>query len=299
MAASFNTQLEQLAEILQDMDSVIANGKNKSEVLEKNFGFVIEKIKKNEIQVRYDSKLPFGLAGCAKSERIDDAYYFVFGDFVLDVYKTFPYLSHGIIIHEFQHLHDFYNHSDLMVISDKNPIEKSYFEIDGLTLEALYFKYYTPEGAVQSAFEKYLASDIDNGLAGTATLFEQVDISVLHQMDNIRYEETDFDNAITHFVEIGKQLETKITYGDNAWKNYCQTVTLRTYVFFSKQVLHDLLFTLKKVNYSNEELDVKKYPTFYNQVEKISKVYTTHAKDLGFQTKMMNQFDASIKEKIK
>lgn len=289
----------QFNRILRDLDSVIINSTDKHPIIERNYKFILDKIYQNEIVVTYDSTLSYSFLGCASANMIDTlTYSFVFGKFVIDGYKYFPYLIQGIIIHEFQHLYDFYTNREMIEISKNNHIEKTYFEMDALTLEALFIKIYVGKRDNLSPIEMYLLRDIDNDLLGSATLFQKVDLELLHYIDAIKDKNITFLQGKKEYIEIGEKLLQTTNFSDNAWDNYCDVITLKTFTFYSRQVLHDLLFKLANKSLSDSQLDLNDYPDVLQIVTKIQDVLKTNNQYFEYYDETMNMFDKYIMKKM-
>jgi hypothetical protein len=297
--ASPNDIQIQFNKILKDLDSVITNSTNKHPAIEKNYKYVLDKIYQHKIAVKYDSTLSYSFLGCASANIIDTLNYsFVFGNFVIDAYKYFPYLIQGIIIHEFQHLYDFYTNRELIEISINNQIEKTYFEMDALTLEALFIKTYIGKRENLSPIEMYLLADIDNNLLGSATLFQKVDLGLLHRIDAIKDQNISFAQGKKKYIEIGEKLLQSTKFSDNAWENYCNVITLKTFTYYSRQVLHDLLSKLANQSLTDSQLDMNNYPDVLQIMTKIQDVLKTNNQYFGYYDDTMSMFDKYIKKKM-
>jgi hypothetical protein len=288
--------------ILKDLDSIIGNSSNKNITLEKNFKFILKQIQEKKVTIIYDTSLNYSFRGCAAASYVDgdtSNYRLSFGNYVIDKYNYFPFLIQGIIIHEFQHLNDLFLNKNQMVVSENNPIEKTYFEMDALYQESQFIKTYVGKRKNLSPIEGYLLAD--ENLLGTAILFQEVDLELLHSMDDIKAKKVSFEEGENEFVEIGKRLQSSVSFSSDKddWDNYTKAIKLKTYIYYSKQVLHDLLFNLANKSFSDEQLDVKTYPKFYKIVSEVQKSLEPNSHYLTYHDDLMKSYERTINEKSK
>ena len=104
---------------------------------------------------------------------------------MLDIYDAFPVLAEGIIVHEFQNIYYFMTKPKLIKISRNNPIEKSYFEVDDLTIEGKFFNTYLRKTDRVSKLESSFLDDAGNGYWSATAIFEKVDLQLLYQIDDV------------------------------------------------------------------------------------------------------------------
>lgn len=137
-AASFEMTFNR---IMGDLDSVISNSKNQNETVVSHYRFVRDKIYKGELSVVFDKSLTYDFFGCAAfsfaSDNSGEAF-LTFGPFVVDKYEKYPVLTYGILIHTFQSAYDYYTNRKSFLVAVDNQIEKVYFEMDAIMLEALF-----------------------------------------------------------------------------------------------------------------------------------------------------------------
>jgi len=296
------TNLIKFDKILGDLDSIIINSSNKNPTIENNFKLILRKIHDRTISIKYDTALDYSFRACAAAGYVDGdtlKYTLSFGTFIPDAYDDFPSLIQAIVIHEVQHLSDFISNRSQIAVSENNPIEKTYFEIDGLYQESRFIKAYVGKATNLSPVESYILTD-DN-LLGSAILFEMVDLDLLHQMDDIKSKPISFAQGQKEFVEIGERLMQTIVFskGEDGWNNYCRVIKLKTYIFYSKQVLHDLLSTLSNQSYSDSELDMKAYPKIFDVIKKLQSMLDANYKYLSYHDSLMSNFDRIIEKKMK
>jgi hypothetical protein len=98
---------------------------------------------------------------------------------------------------------------------------------------------------VSSPFEKYVINDLNDHMQGMTMLFFRTDLNLLHKMNNLVNSEQTLDEALREFNAIGRSLieYKKLDSSQNEWTNYCNLISLRTYVFYSKQILFDIAKT--------------------------------------------------------
>ena len=249
--------------ILSNLDSIIVNSKVQDEMVRQHYDFIKNKISTGELPVVYDSTLTndfYGCAGFIVYDRKVSPTTISFGNFLIDKYPKHPELIYAIIISTFQSAYDYYTNTKLFLIGATNKIEKSYFEMDAMTVEALFLKKYIKDKSKLGYVEKYLVSDLDAGLAGSATLFSKIDLNLLHQINNLKSSQKEIDKLHDELIKIGNDLIKSTTFvKDDDWNNYCKIITLNTYVIYSPQVIYDIVnsknekFTLSGFFIVNEE----------------------------------------------
>jgi hypothetical protein len=130
-------------------------------------------------------------------------------------------------------------------------------------------------------------------------LFEKTDLNLLHKIDAICTKKISFEQGKKEFIEIGEEICKSVEFKDNKWNNYCNVVTLRTFTYYSRQVLHDLLYKLSNVELSDKQLDLKNYPDVEAIVKKIQEISRKHNDCFAFHEDTMTKFENYIKTKMK
>jgi hypothetical protein len=286
--------------ILKDLDSLILNSENKNETVESNYSFIINKLRSNEIKIIFDSTLSYNVRGCASSNiNIKDSlkYSLSFGQFITDNYESYPTLIFGIILHEFQHLYDFSNNRELIEISKNNQIEKTYFEIDALILEALFLKTYAQGKANLSPLEKYLIKDIDKNMSGSAMIFCETDLVLLHKVDAIKDQNISFKQGLKDFVNIGKDLLETVKFSDKKFPNYCSLITYKTYIYYSRQVLHNLVYKLDHKSVTHDNINFSDYPDLDKVITKLEKIYDENKQYINYRDETISMLENYYKRK--
>jgi hypothetical protein len=278
--------------ILSNLDSIIVNSKDQNEVVRQHYDFIKNKISSGELPIVYDSTLIndfYGCAGFTVFNKEESPTAISFGNFIIDKYHKHPELVYAIIISTFQNAYDYYTNNRLFLISATNKIEKSYFEIDAMTVEALFLKTYIKDKSKLGYVEKYLLSDLDNGLVGSATLFSKTDLDLLHQMDNLSGSQKQIEKLLDELNTLGKDLIKKTSFAnDDSWKNYCTIVTLNTYVLYSPQVIYDIVNIKKPIGLESFKLD--NYPDNLKTINDVKKIITDNNKFFNFHDEIMQKF---------
>lgn len=278
--------------ILLNLDSVITNSKNQHETLVSHYNFIKNKIYNKELPIVYDSTLNYDFFGCASFNiAVNDTkdVTISYGQFVVDKYKNYPALIYAIIINTFQSAYDYYNNQDLFLISTKNHIEKTYFEIDAMTLEAIFLSVYMKSYPKLGYLEKYLIADLSNNLSGSAVLFKKTDLELLHKIDNLKSENKSADKLLKEFNNIGKDLVTSVTFNsDSKWVNYCSIITLKTYIFYSQQVIYDIVHL--KNGISEELFKLDEYPDNLKTINQIQKIIQDNNSFLSYHQETLKMY---------
>ena len=284
--------------ILNGLDSIFNNSTVHNQTVEQHFKFVKDKITKGELEISYDSTLTNDFYGCASfnvykenSQKVDIS----IGKFVIENHKKYPALVYAIMISTFQNAYDYFNNNELFIISLKNPIERLYFEIDALTLEAMFLDTYMKNKTTLGYVEKYIIADLPQNLNGSTTLFRQTDLNLLHKIDALKSTNKSAIALLKEFNEIGKDLINTIKLDNKSkWVNYCSIITLRTYVYYSKQVIFDILFSKNGIDQDSFKLD--DYPENLATINNIQKIIDEHKEMLSYHQETINLFADSYKK---
>ncbi|MDD4971284.1 MAG: hypothetical protein PHT07_17785 [Paludibacter sp.] len=276
--------------ILADLDSVITNSKSQQATVVKNYNFVKNKILNKELPIAFDSTLNYNFFGCASfgiKEKDPQKGVMSFGRFIVDHYKKYPALAYAVIINTFQSAYDYYNNRDLFLISDNNLIEKTYFETDAISLEAMFLNTYMKDSPQLGVLEKYLIADLPNGMDGSVILFYTTDLQLLHTMDNIRSEGKSESKLLKKFSSMGKDLLQTVTFkSDSKWENYCSIIKLKTYVYYSQQVIFDIVHLKSGVTQAAFKLE--NYPDNLETIKQVQKVIRDHNDDLNYHQETLD-----------
>jgi len=284
--------------ILNGLDSIFTNSTVHNQTVEQHFKFVKDKITKGELEISYDSTLNNDFYGCASfnvskenNQKVDIS----IGKFVIENHKNYPALVYAIMISAFQNSYDYFNNNELFIISLKNPIERLYFETDALMLEAMFLDTYMKNNTTLGYVEKYFIADLPQNLNGSTTLFRQTNLNLLHEIDALKSKDKSASALLKEFNEIGKDLINTIKLDNKSrWVNYCSIITLRTYVYYSKQVIFDILFSKNDINQDTFKLD--DYPENLATINNIQKIIDEHKDMLAYHQETMKLFADSYKK---
>jgi len=211
--------------ILHNLDSIISNSQNQNIFVKQHFDFVKSKILNNELPVVYDTNLTYDFVGCSSfgvSREDNKKISISLGPYFLDKYKNYPILIYAILINAFQLGYDYYNNQELFLISLDNHIERLYFEIDAITLEALFLNTYFKDKNSLGYLEKYLIADLQNDMNSSATLFYKTDLTLLHKLDNLKSKDEGSKKILKEFENIGNDLLKNSSFKDKSdWDKYC------------------------------------------------------------------------------
>ena len=279
--------------IMVDLDSVISNSKNQDKLVVDHYNFIKNKIYKKELLIQFDSTLDNDFFGCAGFKiALDDPkdYCLYYGQYIVDKYPKYPALVFAILINTFQSAYDFFNNQSLFLISTQNPIEKTYFKIDALTVEGLFLKTYVKDSPnTLGYFEKLLIVDLSNGLTNASSLFEETDLGLLHKIDMIKSETSNAKKSLRKFNDIGIELLKSVDFkSDSKWKNYCSVITLKTYVFYSRQVVFDIVHLKDGVNESSFKFE--DYTENYATIKKVQDVIKDNSGFLNYYSETLKLY---------
>lgn len=282
----------QFNQILENLDSVISSSESQHDILVQHYRFIKDKIFNNELPIVYDSTLNHDFFGCASFNIAKDNkqdVYLSYGQFIVDKYESYPALIYAILINTFQTAYDYYNSQELFLISTSNEIEKTYFEMDAMTLEAIFLDVYMKNHPNLGYFEKYLIADLQNNLYGSATLFKKTDLELLHQIDKLKSKDKNADKLLKEFSNIGKDLINNASFdSDSKWTNYCSLIALKTYVYYSQQVIFDIVHLKSEV--SEESFSIEDYSDNYGVVKELQKIIRDNNSLLTYHNETMKMY---------
>jgi hypothetical protein len=278
--------------ILYNLDSIITNSENQHPILKAHFDFIKNKIYNGELPIAYDTTLNYDFFRCSSfnvsaddTQDVDIA----FGQFVIDKYNEFPSLVNAIVINSFQYAYDYYNNQELFIIGFTNHIEKTYFDIDAMTLEAIFLHNYVQDRKTLGYVERYLIADLKNNMNGSATLFRKIDLELLHKIDNLKKVDQRAEKLLKKYDKIGKELIKTTSFKDKSeWENYCSIITLKTYVFYSQQVIFDIVHLKNGVSMASFNLE--DYPDCLQTINDVKKIIAENNDYFRYHYETMKMF---------
>lgn len=278
--------------IIISLDSVITNSPNKNLTVQQHFELVKDKINNADLVVKFDSTLKYDFYECSSFNVLTDSEQKVditFGQFVLDKYNTYPYLAYAIVIHTFQYAFDYFNNQSLFLISTENPIENAFFKLDAIALESMFLKTYVADHNKLGPLEKFLIADLNYGLLSSPILFMKTDIKLLHKMDDLKSRKDKGKFLLKEFDKIGKELIKNSTFENKSdWENFCTVVSLRTYLYYSKQVIFDIVHA--KDGISLESFNMEQYKDNMSTIDDIKQLIGLNEKYLGLSDSILKNF---------
>ena len=281
---------KQISKILMDLDSIIVNNKKQNDILLEHYLFVKNKIKSEELKLIYNPKLKNKITGCTAFNFDERNANISFGQFIIRKYKKYPALVYGLLIHSFQNAYDYYNKKEHFILSIDNPIEKTYFEIDALKLESIFLAYNMVGHKKLGYLEKYLMSDVNNNLSSVIKLLKKTDIELLNRMDELKNKDKSAEELLKEFRDIGDEIMTKHDFSsDDDWKNFCDLVTLKTYVYYSSQVIYDIVH--KKAKVKPEEYRLKNYEENLKVITKVRNIVKKKRSYFSYYKKKMRKIE--------
>ncbi|KAB2881244.1 hypothetical protein F9K33_01870 [bacterium] len=227
--------------IMSGVDSLLIVTKPKNNLIVQCFDFVKFKIRSNEISLVYDT-MKYALDSCAAfGVDKNGKPAIIFGKFFIDLYPQNASTAYSILIHEFQHAYDSYINKDLYQISLGNPIEKTYFEMDAATVQAVFIRDYLKNYEI-SPFEVYLKDNLQFGMTGVSLFFNSTDLDLLHEMDRFKDSPADLKGSMKAFTDMGKSITDTTTFSEERpdWENYINLIRLLTYCYYGPQVAYDI-----------------------------------------------------------
>ncbi|MDP4186279.1 MAG: hypothetical protein Q8862_14130, partial [Bacteroidota bacterium] len=285
-------------QILDAFDSVMTHSTQGIELVKSHYQFINKKIRSQEIQIVYGKSLPNSFIGGAGVHISADSTKIglVVGDFLLDVYSTNPTLAMGMLMYEYQNMYDFYNNRKLYLISLSNMIEQTYFSVDALVVEAMFLKSYFGDSSSLSPLEKYIINDLNYNMNGAVFLLYNTDLNLLHSMSNLAHSNKNLEETLEEFKVMGNVLiENKKFEADKAdWDKYCDLVSLRTYVYFSSQVVFDILKMKGKKNITPSTFKLRDYKDVYQIVNAIKPIIDRNSKYFKVGTGILDKYNKSF-----
>jgi hypothetical protein len=277
--------------ILTKLDSVLNAGTSQYPKLKEHYDFVKHKLQSGELTLVYDSTLNNDFYGCSSfnmNEKDHSKINLSFGRFLCDKYTSYPFLCYAIVINSFQNAYDFYNNQELFQISMDNPIEKTFFGMDAIAMECMFLGSYAKGSKQLGPVEKLLIADLQHGLETSSILFYKTDLTLLHRMDDLKSTDKSGKELLHEFDKIGKELIDNIKFDGNEWQNYCSAVTLRTYIYYSRQVIYDIVHAKNGVDLSS--FDLNSYKDNQKTITKLQNIIGQHNACLDYQTNVFKKY---------
>jgi len=289
-------------DVLNELDSLVHNTSPGNELIRTRFDYVLNKIKSREVVIVYDSLLKYSIDSCSSFGRKKDssAMFIGFGPFFVDLYPQNRSTAYAILIHEFQHAYDYYTNREGYEIGLTNPIEKEYFEVDAMALEAYFVRDYLKDYPI-SPSEQYLSENLSWGMQGAALFLTQTDLELLHEIDRIKDGPKDWQSSVNDFISIGKSITDTTVFSGNRpfWMNYMSLVRLVTYVWYGSQVSYDIVhFKDSRVN-SLSDYSLANYPAVKSTILEAQNKMFANIKYLRFQDTVYANYNSYFIENMK
>lgn len=283
---------KKIHQVILDLDSIITHSPKKDKTVHDHFTFVYNKIKGGDLVVHYKDNLEYDFFGCAsfivtKDNKQDVE--LVFGNYVIDNYENYPFLVYAIVMHTFQYAFDYYNNQSLFMIGTENQIEGVYFRLDAITMEAMFLKAYASNNNKLGPFEQFIMDDLDNGLPSSSALFLKTDIGLLHKMDALKVKGGTSKALLGEFKNMGEALIQAFKLDNKReWEKYCAIITLRTYVYYSRQVIFDIVCA--KDGIAKDAFDFDRYTDNRSTINELIKIIELNKEQYGVQDKVLKAY---------
>ena len=164
-----------------------------------------------------------------------------------------------------------------------------------MTLEAIFLNVYMKGSTKLGYLEKYLISDLPNNLSGSSILFKKTDLDLLHKIDNLKTQDKNADKLLKDFNNIGKDLIKSVTFNsDSKWVNYCSIITLKTYVFYSQQVIFDIVNLKNGVSADLFKLD--DYPENLKTIKQMQSIIKDKNSFLNYHQETLKMYGDTYKK---
>lgn len=288
---SLTTLSDSFNRILNGLDSVLNSGTSQYPKVKEHYDFVKHKLQSGELTLVYDSTLNNDFQGCSSfnmNEKDHSKVTLSFGRFLSEKYASYPFLCYAIVISTFQSAYDFYNNQELFQISLDNPIEKTFFEMDAIAMECMFLSSYAKGSKQLGPVEKLLIFDLQHGLETSSILFFKTDLTLLHRMDDLKSTDKSGKELLHEFDKIGKELIDNIKFDGNEWKNYSSAVTLRTYIYYSRQVIYDIVHAKNGVDISS--FDPNSYKDNQKTIAKLQSIIGQHSACFDYQANVLKKY---------
>lgn len=283
--------------IFINLDSVISNSQHKDRTVEEHFRFVYKKIKDGDLVVRFDSNLVYDFFGCSSfnvSKGANHDIEMIFGNYIIDKYLKYPYLVYAIVVHTFQYAYDYYNNQSLFMISTENQIESIFFKMDAITIEAMFLKAYSSYNKNLGPFENLIIDDFSNGLPSSSALFLKTDIHLLHEMDALKSKSGTSKSLLDEYMNMGETLIKNFKLENKSeWEKYCALITLRTYVYYSKQVVFDIVYA--KDGITQESFNFDRYSDIRTTIDRIINIIELNEELYNVKDKILKAYSDKYK----
>lgn len=142
--------------------------------------------------------------------------------------------------------------------------------------------------------EKYLMADLANNLHGSCFLFRETDLGLLHKMDALKGQNSTGDVLLKEFSAMGRELmnTTKLN-SDSKWLNYRAIISLKTYVFYSQQVIFDIVDSKNGV--TQDKFSLAKYRENYKTIKEVQRIIADNILLFDYHQETVKSFSDSYR----
>ena len=287
---------DRFVKIVNNLDSLIQITEIENEHVKSINAHAIDRFKNDEIGLLSGQYLESDIFGGAAfdfgNEKIGP--YLAFNEYILDIYSGQPSIVYSILISLYQHIYSYYNNNELFMIAEDNRLEKYFFKMDALYIEAMFIRdYLKPNEFKLTNYEEYLLNSLNNdGLSSASAFFKSIELDLSHKMNDIAGKDITLDEALKLFRAIGNQIitEFEIDPEKSDWENYNAILPLNTFNEFAKQVLYDIAIRKDERVNSIEEMNLNYYPLEKELLFKVESLLNEHIQLLEYASGLLKQF---------
>lgn len=280
----------EIEEIISALNLYINSSVEKEPIIPERMNLFNKKLKNENIKLIYDNTLDYGISGCTGLIfEEDSSIQLLYGDFLLDVYKTNPITAYSILIFNIQSIYDSYNNPILFRISFNNPIEKLFFQADALSIEILFLDKYVKNKSVFKAYEGY----VFNSFQGAMSVFYEGNLNLAHQIDDLsKVKNSSSEKQVELLTQLGIELfeQSQIKTKELNWPNYTKYVDLNTYHNLATQALYDIIL-IDKPKLKANEFNAYDYPEFIKINKQIKEHIDSNKNLLSYRRYIIESFN--------
>lgn len=274
--------LKELDKILEAFDEVIRkdNGQNR-QVLER-YQLYKAKVRKKELRIVVDENLPENIfEGMVFYPRCPGVNKPGIGisPYFITVYKRWPSIVYAALMHEIQHVYDYFNNMELFLISRENALEKYMFETDAVYMEGMFIRdFLKAQNFKLTGYESFLLFSMEqDNLSGFSSVAMGVDMDVTYDLVRISKEDRPKADKLKRVETMGSNLIEGFVIPEDAaeWKKYFMAVQLATYCQFVPQILVDIE-AKENPEFDYKACKLEDYPGIRGKLDKMAELLTDY-----------------------
>ena len=249
------------------------NGKNR-QVLER-YQFFKTKMKNQELQIVVDHNLPEDIYD---GMGFDPDYPGVnqpgigISPYFVSVHRKAPSIVYAALMHQIQHVYDYFTNRELFLVSQNNMLEKYLFETDAVYMEGMFIRdCLSAQNYKLTSYESFLLQSMEqDNLARFSTVAMGIDMDIAYGLVRISKAGQPKGEKLQMVEAMGRKLMEATAIPENTpeLKKYNIAVQLATYCLFAPQTLADIE-ARENPAYDCQAFRLEDYPEIHAKIDKM------------------------------